>query len=98
MEQYLTGPEQKDPRLWAIAKRRASFKRELVSYVVINAFLWLIWLLTSKDNYSGDIPWPVWSTAGWGIGIVFHYIGAYKYPKEYMTEKEYEKLKQQQNK
>jgi hypothetical protein len=98
MEKYSSNPEQKDPQLWAIAKRRARFKRELVTYFVINAFLWLIWLLRSNDNYSGGIPWPVWPTAGWGIAMVIQYFEAYKYPKENTAEKEYEKLKQQQNK
>jgi len=96
MEQSPQDPEQKDQRLWAIAKRRASFKRDLVTYVVINAFLWLIWLLTTKGTYSGGIPWPVWPTAGWGIAIVIQYFEAFKYPKENAAEKEYEKLKRNQ--
>lgn len=98
MEQYSSNTEQKDQQLWAIAKRRARFKRELVIYFVINAFLWLIWLLTSKGSYAGGIPWPVWPTAGWGIAMLIQYFEAYKYPKENTAEKEYEKLKQQQNK
>ncbi|MDZ4808018.1 MAG: 2TM domain-containing protein [Bacteroidota bacterium] len=90
------GSEQKDAKLWAIAKKRAGFKRDLVTYIVINAFLWLIWLLGSKSqNYSG-IPWPVWPTAGWGIAIIIQYFEAYRFPKENAVEKEYEKLKQQQ--
>ncbi len=96
MEQYLQPPEEKDARLWAIAKKRAGFKRDLVTYIFINAFLWLIWLLRTKDNYSGGIPWPVWPTAGWGIAIVIQYFEAYKYPKENSTEREYEKLKRKQ--
>ncbi|MDZ4794961.1 MAG: 2TM domain-containing protein [Bacteroidota bacterium] len=103
MEQYSqnlpagqAGSEQKDAKLWAIAKKRAGFKRDLVTYIVINAFLWLIWLLGSKNqNYSG-IPWPVWPTAGWGIAIIIQYFEAYRFSKEIAVEKEYEKLKQQQ--
>ncbi len=98
MEQQSSTQEPKDPQLWAIAKRRARFKRELVTYFVINAFLWLIWLLTTKGRNSGGIPWPIWPTAGWGIAIIIQYFEAYKYPKENTAEKEYEKLKQQQHK
>lgn len=98
MEPHSQTPEEKDARLWAIAKKRAGFKRDMVTYIVINAFLWLIWLLTSKGKYDGGIPWPVWPTAGWGIAMVIQYFEAYKYPKENTAEKEYEKLKQQQNK
>ncbi len=95
MEQYSKTPEEKDDRLWAIAKKRAGFKRDLVTYIVINAFLWLIWLFTNKGRYSEGVPWPVWPTAGWGIAIVIQYFEAFKYPKENSAEKEYEKLKQQ---
>ena len=98
MEPHSSTPEQKDPQLWAIAKKRASFKRDLVTYIVINGFLWLIWLLSSRNHSYSSVPWPVWPTAGWGIAILIQYFEAYKYPKENTTEKEYEKLKQQQNK
>jgi hypothetical protein len=96
MEQYSKTPEEKDKRLWAIAKKRAGFKRDLVTYIVINTFLWLIWLFTNNWKYSGGLPWPVWPTAGWGIAIVIQYFEAFKYPKENSAEKEYEKLKQQE--
>lgn len=98
MEQLLSTSEEKDQRLWSIAKKRAGFKRDLVIYIVINAFLWLIWLLSDGNNNHSRIPWPVWPTAGWGIAIVLQYFDAYKYPKENTAEREYEKLKQQQNK
>jgi hypothetical protein len=32
---------------------------------------------------------------GWGIGIAFHYMGAYVTPKNNSVHKEYEKLQQQ---
>jgi 2TM domain len=98
MDQYSQTPEEKDARLWAIAKKRAGFKRDLVIYIVINVFLWLIWFFTSKGRTYSVVPWPAWVTAGWGIGIVIQYFEAFKYPKENATEKEYEKLKQQQHK
>ncbi len=64
-------PEGKDPQLWDIAKRRASFKTHLATYVIINVFLWAIWFFTDGDRYGSNLPWPVWSTLGWGIGLVF---------------------------
>ena len=83
----------KDPELWEIAKRRASFKSHLGVYIVVNIFLWAIWFLTAdNDAGRGRYPWPVWSTLGWGIGLLFHFLGAYVYPKENSAEKEYEKL------
>lgn len=96
MELHSQNPEEKDPKLWAIAKKRAAFKRDMVTYVVINAFLWLIWLLTNEGKYTGGIPWPVWPTAGWGIAMIIQYFEAFKYPKEDITEREYQKLKKKQ--
>jgi len=45
-----------------------------------------------------DWPWPVWPMIGWGIGLLFHFLGAYVYPKSNAVEREYEKLKKEQNK
>lgn len=84
----------RDPQLWEIAKRRASFKHHLGVYIVVNAFLWAIWFFTGSD-WSGNstkYPWPIWSTLGWGIGLVFHFLGAYVFPKENGVEKEYDRL------
>ncbi|MBK6380401.1 MAG: hypothetical protein IPF72_12080 [Chitinophagaceae bacterium] len=35
---------------------------------------------------------------GWGIGLAFHFAGAYVFPKANSVEREYEKLKNQKNK
>jgi len=89
--------EQKDETLWKIAKKRAHFKRHFFSYAVINVFLWAIWYFT--DGYHGNeggIPWPAWVTLGWGIGIAFNYSDAYHSYKDSGAEREYEKLKREQ--
>lgn len=92
MEQHFAPAPEKDPKLWANAKRRAGFKRDLVTYLAVNAFLWCLWLLS--DDYDSRIPWPVWPTAGWGLAMVIQYFEAYQYPKDNTAEKEYEKLQQ----
>ncbi len=94
---YYTPPEGKDPQLWQLAQRRASFKRHLTTYILVNAFLWLIWIFTGARTSDHFIPWPLWSTLGWGIGIASHFISAYVVTKENSVEKEYEKLKQNQS-
>ncbi len=86
---------QRDPELWEIAKRRASFRSHLFTYIVINAFLWAIWLLTGNHDDKQDYPWPIWSTLGWGIGLFFHFLGAYVYSKENSVEREYQRLLRQ---
>ncbi|MGZ3844408.1 MAG: 2TM domain-containing protein [Flavisolibacter sp.] len=96
---YQTVPEGKDPHLWQLAQRRASFKRHLATYIVINLFLWVLWYFTRgmydySDRYS-VLPWPVWPMIGWGIGLTFHYINAYVSTGHDTVEREYDKLKNQ---
>jgi len=97
---YSTPPPDKDPQLWHTAQRRASFKYHLGTYIVVNAFFWVIWYFTREKYSDQDYgwPWPIWPMIGWGIGLLFHFFGAYVYPKSNAVEREYEKLKREQNK
>lgn len=90
-------PEGRDEALWEIAKKRASFKSHLTIYLLVNVFLWGIWYF-SDNTFSGNgdrYPWPIWTTLGWGVGLTFHFLGAYVFPRSNSVEREYEKLKQQ---
>ena len=91
MSYHQPAPPGKDPQIWEIAKRRASFKTHLATYLVINAFFWILWFFGSDYDQRG-IPWPVWPAAGWGVGLLFHYIGAYSTRGEDAVEKEYNNL------
>ncbi len=94
-----TTPEGKDAALWEIAQKRASFKSHLTVYLIINAFLWGIWFFSDDPDKSFNgysYPWPIWTTLGWGIGLAFHYAGAYVFHKSNLAEKEYQKLKNKQ--
>lgn len=86
--------ENRDPELWELAQKRASFKSHCTVYIIMNIFFWTVWYLTGQ-RYSGAIrfPWPVWPMFGWGIGLFFHFMGAYVYPKNNSVEREYQKLK-----
>lgn len=96
---YTQTPPDKDPQMWDLAQKRAAFKRHLATYIIINGFLWLLWYFTAGngDSYRG-LPWPIWSTLGWGIGLAFHYVGAYVTPKDNAADREYEKLMRDKNK
>jgi uncharacterized protein (DUF486 family) len=88
--------EQRDERLWQTAKKRANFQRSLVSYFVVNAFLWFIWWFTAgRHDVDHNMPWPIWVMIGWGIGLIFQYLNAYGGSKKDLVDKEYEKLKNQ---
>ena len=77
--------------LWAIAKRRAMFKRSFAAYFLVNSFLCAIWFITIGRN--GGHFWPIWSILGWGLGIAIQYSHAYGNMDMFSAEKEYEKLK-----
>jgi len=86
--------EQRDEKLWRLAKKRADFQRSLASYFIVNAFLWLIWWFTAgRHGVNKGMPWPLWSMLGWGIGLLFQYMDAYGGDKNGLVEKEYEKQK-----
>jgi len=85
--------EQRDEQLWQIAKARAGFKWGLFSYLIINAFLVVIWFFTSG---IGSYFWPIWAMLGWGVGLAFQYFHAYHGTKFLSAAEEYEKLKEQE--
>lgn len=87
----------KDERLWRMAQKRASFKKSLFGYMIIIAFLWATWWLTS-GRHKGFVgtPWPVWVMLGWGIMLGFQYFKAYNGNGRDLVEDEYEKLRRQQ--
>jgi hypothetical protein len=69
--------EKEDKKLWRLAKKRADFKRHAITYVIVNIFLWLVWLFTKGGhmNWEGGwhLPWPAWVSLGWGIGLAMNY-------------------------
>ena len=93
-----TPTDLKDEKLWSIAKKRATFKKSFIIYLLVNVFLWAIWYL-SVYNYTlkgFGFPWPMYATLGWGLGIAIQYFDAYVFPKSDSAEREYEKLKNKQ--
>ena len=52
-------------------KAKRSFVAGMAAYVIVNVFLWALWLFTKGDGGGGTPPWPIWVTLGWGIGMAF---------------------------
>jgi hypothetical protein len=83
-----------DEDLWQLARARVGFKVHATIYGLVITGLWTIWYLsTGPDSY----PWPVWSMAGWGIGLTMHFLGAFVLPKAFSAQKEYDQLKRKQS-
>ena len=90
--------ENKDERLWRIAKKRAEFKKSVFSYLVVVPFLWGIWWVTLGQYTGFNVStWPVYVTLGWGLGLAFQFYNAYGAGSQDMVEKEYQKLKQEED-
>jgi hypothetical protein len=48
-------------------KKRRDFQAHLVSFVVVNVALWVVWAVT-----NGGYPWPAWITGLWAIGLLMN--------------------------
>ncbi|WP_455364585.1 2TM domain-containing protein [[Eubacterium] cellulosolvens] len=89
-----------DEELRSKARKRAEekigFYTHAAVYVIVNLFLIVVWWFTGG---LGTFPWFIFPLFGWGIAIVIHFIGTFKglHYSEKMIEKEYEKLKKQEN-
>ncbi len=53
--------------------KRREFMGDIVSFVLVNALLWVIY---SATNFLG-FPWPLIVTLGWGSGLAAHAIETY---------------------
>ncbi len=62
-KQETATPEERAQRR---AKDRTDVMWHIATYVIINAFLWSI------DIVTGGTTWAFWVTAGWGIAVAFH--------------------------
>ena len=87
----------RDQRLWQIAKARTKFQSHLLTYLVVNAGLWLLWALTTRQfepRHHDYLPWPMWATVFWGVGVVAQGLAAYgRLNRGERTQREYERLR-----
>jgi hypothetical protein len=49
-------------------RKKQDFRGHLLVYTLVNLVVWTIYVLTSPH----DFPWPLFVTAGWGIGVVMN--------------------------
>ena len=77
-------------------KKRMELWTHLGSYVIVNAFLVILWAIT-----GAGYPWFIWVMVGWGIGVAFHImeyiVTSYSDPRRQdMIRKEMERMQRKQ--
>jgi hypothetical protein len=77
-----------DTQLHELAHKRVEFKAHLIVYCLTNTAFWLIWYVTGHGYV-----WPIWPLAGWGVGLLFHYLFEYRSSRFLSEDEEYKKLK-----
>ena len=70
-----------EEEIYQIARKRVEEKKgffsHLAIYVIINILLVVIWALT-----GAGFPWFLFPLGGWGIGVIFHFLGTFVFSKE----------------
>jgi hypothetical protein len=70
-----------EEEIYKTARKRVEEKKgffsHLATYIVVNGILILIWAFTSRGY-----PWFVWPLGGWGVGLIFHFLGVFFFNKE----------------
>jgi hypothetical protein len=79
-----------DIQLRELARKRVEFRAHLIVFCVVLSVLWIIWYVTGHGYV-----WPIWPTAIWGIGLIFHYIFEYRFSRLLSEEDEFQRLKKE---
>jgi hypothetical protein len=71
-------------------KKQSDFRVHVLIYLMVNAFLVVIWAMTNPGFF-----WPIFPIAGWGIGVVANAWDAYgrDVPTESQISREMERLR-----
>ena len=73
-----------------IAENRYWFRWHLILYPIVNAGLFVLWYLTGTI----DFLWPLIPASLWAIGLIAHYVIAYRSVGVGWVDKETEKILQ----
>lgn len=92
-------PAMSDEEIYEQAKKTVEAKKgfyvHLTVYILVNIMLVLIWAFAAGRGF----PWFVFPLVGWGIGVLFHFLGVFVFeggPSKAAIEKEAERLRRQQ--
>lgn len=60
----------------SIESMKKGFRIHLMVFLLGIPAIWVIWYLTSTT-----VPWPLWTTPAWAIGVLFHYLGVFVFKR-----------------
>ena len=86
----MSDPERLELRDRAVAslRKKRDFHAHVMTYVLVNAVLVVIWAMTGAGYF-----WPVFPILGWGIGVFFNGWDVYaRQPSEERIRRETERL------
>jgi Tfp pilus assembly protein PilN len=85
-------PEE-EAKLEKMASRRTGFKKHLAIFILLNAFLWVVWSFLFRDSEEKTFLMAIlFVLLVWLLVIILHYLMVYKWTKSY-KEKELNSLK-----
>ena len=89
-----------EEQIYEQAKKRVEEKKgffiHFTVYIVVNIMLVLIWAFAA----GGGFPWFIFPLGGWGIGLLFHFLGVFVFEgktDKAAIEKEVGKSKREQS-
>ncbi len=86
-----------EEEIYRQARKRVEEKKgfyvHFAVYIIVNIILVIIWAAT-----GADYPWFLFPLGGWGIGILFHFLGVFVFSRQTdwerrAVEKEAERLR-----
>ena len=88
-----------EEQIYEEARKRVEAKKgffvHFAVYIAVNIMLVLIWAFAA----GGGFPWFIFPLGGWGIGILFHFLGVFVFGKKSdraAIEKEAERIRGEQ--
>ena len=89
-----------EEQIYELAKKRVEEKRgffkHLAVYILVNIILVCVWAFAPD---GGGFPWFIFPLCGWGIGIIFHFLGVFVFggkSDRAAIEKEVERIRREQ--
>jgi hypothetical protein len=79
--------DERTRRARQVAEARYGFRWHLPFYLIVNAGMVALWA-----SSGGGFPWPLFSIVFWGMGLIAHYVAAYRTPGGQWIERETQRI------